>query len=83
MTDAPSGTPAQRGNQAASAALHYLLVALLAEIGLTRWIATQRRMHSVETVAFGPAIVDVQTFRERAKALVSVSNRPSGSASKA
>jgi hypothetical protein len=60
-----------------------LLVALLAEIGLTRWIATQRRMHSVETVAFGPAIVDVQTFRERAKALVSVSNRPSGSASKA
>ena len=50
-----------------------LLVVLLAEIGLTRWIATQRRLHVVEAVSFGPATVDVQTFRERARSLLSVS----------
>jgi hypothetical protein len=48
-----------------------LLVVLLAEIGLTRWIAMQRRLHVVETVSFGPATVDVQTFRERARSLLS------------
>jgi len=47
-----------------------LVVALLAEIGLTRWIALQRRMHIVETVTFGPEAVDVQTFRERARRLL-------------
>ena len=49
-----------------------LLVVLLAEIGLTRWIAIQRRLHVVEAVSFGPSTVDVQTFRERARSLLSV-----------
>jgi hypothetical protein len=49
-----------------------LLVGLLAEIGLTRWIAGQRRMHMIETVAFGPETVDVQTFRDRARRLLGV-----------
>jgi len=49
-----------------------LLVVLLAEIGLTRWIAMQRRLHVVEAVSFGPSSVDVQTFRERARSLLSV-----------
>jgi hypothetical protein len=49
-----------------------LLVVLLAEIGLTRWIATQRRLHVVEAVSFGPPTVDVQTFRERARSLLAV-----------
>jgi hypothetical protein len=49
-----------------------LLVVLLAEIGLTRWIAMQRRIHVVGAVSFGPATVDVQTFRDRARSLLSV-----------
>jgi len=49
-----------------------LLVVLLAEIGLTRWIAMQRHLHVVEAVSFGPSTVDVQTFRERARSLLSV-----------
>jgi hypothetical protein len=52
-----------------------LLAALLAEIGLTRWIAMQRRMHIMEAVSFGPATVDVQTFRERARSLLAVPNQ--------
>jgi len=59
-----------------------LLVALLAEIGLTRWIALQRRMHIIETVAFGPQAVDVQTFRERAKRLLAASSQEPQGASK-
>jgi len=56
-----------------------LLVGLLAEIGLTRWIAMQRRMHVVETVAFGPEAVDVKTFRERARRLLEApSHQPEG-----
>jgi hypothetical protein len=56
-----------------------LLVVLLAEIGLTRWIAMQRRMHVVEAVSFGPSTVDVQTFRERARSLLSVSAQETAS----
>jgi hypothetical protein len=52
-----------------------LLAALLAEIGLTRWIAMQRRMHIMEAVSFGPATVDVQTFRQRARSLLAVPNQ--------
>jgi hypothetical protein len=44
-----------------------LLVALLAEIGLARWIASQRRVHMVDTVTFGSEAVDVATFRQRAR----------------
>jgi hypothetical protein len=56
-----------------------LLVALLAEIGLTRWIASQRRMHMVDTVTFGPTAVDAESFRDRAKAMVNTPN-PEGAA---
>ncbi|MBM4017917.1 MAG: VWA domain-containing protein [Planctomycetes bacterium] len=54
-----------------------LAAALVAEIGLTRWIAVQRRMHMIETVSFGPATVDAQTFRERARSLLAVPNQSS------
>jgi len=47
-----------------------LLVGLLAEVGLARWIATQRRMHRIETVSFGPDVVDVDTFRARARRML-------------
>jgi len=47
-----------------------LLIALLAEIGLTRWICLQRRSHQVETVSFGAETVDIQTFRARARELL-------------
>lgn len=60
-----------------------LLVALAAEIGLTRWVATQRRMHVVDTVAFGPEAVDVQTFRDRARGLLATARREPQGASKA
>jgi len=59
-----------------------LLVGLLAEIGLTRWIAMQRRMHVVETVAFGPESVDVKTFRDRARRLLDVTSPEPQGASK-
>ena len=60
-----------------------LLAGLLAEIGLTRWIATQRRMHMVDTVAFGPDTVDTETFRERAKRMLSGTTHEPEGASKA
>ncbi len=46
------------------------VVCLLAEVGLTRWIATQRRMHAVDTVSFGPETPDTQTFRARAEEML-------------
>jgi hypothetical protein len=49
-----------------------LLVALLAEVGLARWIATRRRMHAVDTVTFGAEPIDVVTFRERARDLLAM-----------
>ena len=47
-----------------------LLVGLLAEVGLTRWITGQRRLHAVDTVSFGPDTPDAETFRARAKRLL-------------
>ena len=47
-----------------------LVVGLLVEVGLTRWIATQRRLHRVETVSFGSEAVDADTFRARAKRML-------------
>jgi len=60
-----------------------LLVGLLAEVGLARWIATQRRMHMIDTVSFGPEAVDIQTFRQRARSLLAVSSQEPQGASKA
>ena len=60
-----------------------LLAGLLAEIGLTRWIATRRRMHMVDAVAFGPDTVDTNTFRERAKRMLSGTTHEPEGASKA
>jgi len=60
-----------------------LLVGLLAEVGLARWIATQRRMHMIDTVSFGRGAVDVKTFRQRARSLLAVSSQEPQGASKA
>jgi hypothetical protein len=49
-----------------------LLVALLAEIGLARWIALQRRTHQTQTITFGDESADVQSFRARAKELLAI-----------
>jgi len=46
------------------------VVCLLAEVGLTRWIATQRRMHAVDTVSFGPEMPDAQAFRAHAEEML-------------
>jgi len=47
-----------------------LVACLLAEVGLTRWIATQRRLHAVDTVSFGPEMPDTETFRARAEEML-------------
>jgi hypothetical protein len=47
------------------------LLALLAEIALTRWIAMQRRMNSTEAVTFGQEVLDVQAYRAKAKEMLS------------
>jgi hypothetical protein len=60
-----------------------LLIALLAEIGLARWIATQRGIHKVETVTFGQAIGDMQTLRQRARSLLALPNQDPDTESKA
>lgn len=60
-----------------------LLVSLLAEIGLARWIAMQRRMHMIDTVSFGPESVDIRTFRQRARSLLAVPSQEPEGASKA
>ena len=49
-----------------------LVGALLAEIALTRWIARQRRTHTIRPVAFGSDAVDIQSFRGRAEELLAV-----------
>ncbi|MFB3891887.1 MAG: BatA domain-containing protein [Phycisphaerae bacterium] len=54
------------------------LVALVCEIALTRWIAIQRRTNSTETVAFGEQMLDVQTFRSRAKEMLSADSERDG-----
>ncbi|MFW6108283.1 MAG: PA14 domain-containing protein [bacterium] len=48
------------------------LFVLIAEIAITRWVAVQRRLHTVETVSFGEEEVDIQTFQQRAVQLLSV-----------
>ncbi len=60
-----------------------LLVGLLAEVGLARWIATQRRMHMLNTVSFGTDAVDIKTFRQRARSLLAVTSQEPEGASKA
>lgn len=58
-----------------------LLVGLLAEVGLARWIASQRRMHMIDTVTFGPDVVDADTFRDRAREMLTVKEtEPEGAA---
>ena len=47
-----------------------LMVAMVAEIALTRWIATQRRTNTVQPVLFGSDAIDTQDFRARARELL-------------
>jgi len=47
-----------------------LLGALVAEIALTRWIAQQRRAHAIRPVAFGGEESNLESFRDRAKAML-------------
>jgi hypothetical protein len=44
-----------------------LLFAVLAEVGLTRWIAVRRRLTTAAPVAFGEEILDARTFRQRVR----------------
>jgi len=60
-----------------------MLVGLLAEVGLARWIAGQRHMHSAETVSFGPDTPDVETFRARAKQMLGEADADSKGAPRA
>ena len=48
------------------------VLALLGEIAITRWIARQRRTHAASPVEFGQDVVDIQSFRARARELVEV-----------
>ncbi|MBM4031897.1 MAG: VWA domain-containing protein [Planctomycetes bacterium] len=48
------------------------LLALLGESAIARWIAIQRRLGAAPTVVFGSEVVDVQTFRDRARQLLAV-----------
>lgn len=50
-----------------------LLLGLVAENGLTRWIASRRKYHSDATVRFGEQFTDMQTFRQHAKDILSPS----------
>jgi len=52
-----------------------LIGALLAEVALTRWIAQQRKTHTVRPVAFGSDAVDIQSFRSRAEDLLAMGAR--------
>jgi len=59
-----------------------LVAALLAEIGLTRWIAVQRKALTASPVSFGSEAVDVQAFRTRAKELLAVEEAEGAGATK-
>jgi hypothetical protein len=48
-----------------------LLLGLVAENGLTRWIASRRKYHSDATVRFGEQFTDMQTFRQHAQEILS------------
>ena len=50
-----------------------LLLGLVAENGLTRWIASRRKYHSDATVRFGEQFTDMQTFRQHAQDILSPS----------
>ena len=50
-----------------------LLLGLVAENGLTRWIASRRKYHSDATVRFGEQFTDMQTFRQHAQEILSPS----------
>jgi len=50
-----------------------LLLGLVAENGLTRWIAWRRKYHSSATVRFGDQFADMQTFRQHAREILSTS----------
>lgn len=45
-------------------------LALIAEIALTRWIASQRRAHEVEDIDFGSGAEDMEQFRTRAREML-------------
>jgi hypothetical protein len=45
-------------------------LALLAEIALTRWIATRRRTHAARPVRLGGRAIDLRTFRSRAREML-------------
>ena len=47
-----------------------LVAALLAEIALTRWIAVQRKAHSIRPVSFGADAVDAKAFRRHAREML-------------
>jgi len=47
-----------------------LLLAIVAEIALTRYIAMQRKVHSTRPVSFGADAVDVEGFRRHARELL-------------
>ena len=49
-----------------------LLMTLLVEIALTRWIAIQRKALTVSPVTFGADTVDAKAFRKHAKDLLAV-----------
>lgn len=49
-----------------------LLLGLIAEIALTRWIASRRRLHDLETIHFRHEYVDIQGFRARAEKMLAV-----------
>lgn len=51
------------------------LLALLAEIAVTRWVAVQRRLHVTESVSFSEEIGELQTFRQRARELLAVPSK--------
>jgi hypothetical protein len=46
------------------------MLALIAEIALTRWIARQRRAHELEDIEFGSGVEDMAKFRARAKEML-------------
>jgi len=50
-----------------------LLLGLVAENGLTRWIASRRKYHVDTAVRFGGQFTDMQTFREQAQEILNPS----------
>lgn len=58
------------------------LLALVAEIALTRWIAMQRKSHEIEEVEFGDGAEDLQTFRRRAREMLARSEEQGAAVSR-